>query len=416
MRPPSPAYRRFTLLFAAGFAAGCLLLLANLLVMRGAGENGTLDAMIERQLAGHGLYNALGQSLAEYKYARYRAVRPEVAVLGTSRSFPYRAHFFTRSFYNLGGLIVSPAQALALADRLLLAEKPKLVILNLDYWNFRRELPNEPEPRLRPFGGHAGLGGVNRLTLALHLLGDGRISWAEAVALASGAIAADVEGVPRIGLTAVLRDLGFGPDGSYYNFGALPALLRQDPSERSAEIVAGIDAGTYTYGGTLNRQAMLETHAFVERMRAEGIPVILVAPPVSHAAMAAMRRHPQAFAYVEAWRRAMSEQFPGIFFDFHDPATVSLDDREFYDAVHGGEVTYMRMTLAMARAPDSPLAGIADEAWLESKIAAHAGTTTVADDPLGRAYNRLLRAEYNRFAVMATAHDNTVIDPTSTGH
>src|SRR5580693_8571968 len=139
MRP-----RRFLLSLTTVYAMLVVAIGVNYAVLWRAGELRALGDIIARQRESGAIYNALSIGFADYKYAAYRAVAPQIVAIGTSRAMQIRQRDFVAPFYNLGGLTQGPEQANVLADRLLLrGDPPGVVIFALDFWTFCRP-PGQP--------------------------------------------------------------------------------------------------------------------------------------------------------------------------------------------------------------------------------------------------------------------------------
>ena len=101
------------------------LIAVNYFVLYQTGELDGLDKIVKAQQQTSGLYNGLSEGMAAYKYEGYRQRRPEIVAIGTSRAMQIRDYFFTKPFYNLGGLVQGQTQAFALLDQLILKHPPK---------------------------------------------------------------------------------------------------------------------------------------------------------------------------------------------------------------------------------------------------------------------------------------------------
>jgi hypothetical protein len=345
-----------------------------------AGELLGVDEIIARQHRDGAIYNALSISFADYKYAAYRAAAPWIVAIGTSRAMQIRQHDFVAPFYNLGGLSQGPDQANALADRLLLrGDAPRLVIFALDFWTFCQ--PPGQSSAGRPAAAasvHDGMGEPPRHFLTYRLLLEGRFAIADYVKLFSPQSTDDVD---RVGLGARLGASGFAADGSIY--GAAPESTLE---ARWRGMFARIGAGTDQFAKdcTVSEAALDALRLFVNRMEAAGSRVALMLAPLPGAVIERLQTEGR-YAYMDELRRLLAARFPLQFADFLDLRGVSPDS-EFLDGMHGGDVTYMRIILAMARRPGSPLRWLVDEVGLEMQIGLWAGHARIPTDPINRRF------------------------------
>ena len=118
------------------------LIAVNYYVLYQTGELDGLDKIVKAQQQTSGLYNGLSEGMAAYKYEGYRQRRPEIVAIGTSRAMQIRDYFFTKPFYNLGGLVQGQTQAFALLDQLILKHPPQTIIFAVDFWTFCTQKKN----------------------------------------------------------------------------------------------------------------------------------------------------------------------------------------------------------------------------------------------------------------------------------
>jgi len=372
---PSPS--RFLMVFLVLYGAMALLVGVNALVIGNTREYGDLDRLIEEQGRVKGLYRGLAHSFFEFRQRSYARRRPEVTIIGTSRSQEVKSYFFTRPFYNLGGPVYSPFQAGVLADKILMAAPPKTLIYVLELAPFCGKT-DELDRRAQEW--HADGGYSNRYWLVTRLLMEGRISVAQVFDLATGRISA---GDDLFGISAALTGSGFGPDGSIYNFVRLREMATMDVPARFTQLF-GLTDPSWSERCHLSRVAMNGIDAFVAKMHAVGTEVVLMLAPYPSKTLEGAARQNDDLGYLDEMRRELATKYPHHFFDFTDLRPLGANDCEFLDSAHGGEVAYMRMVNAAARDPLSPLHEVVDRAYLERAIEANAGRTMVADDDIGR--------------------------------
>ena len=176
-------------------------------------------------------------------------------------------------------------------DRLLREQPPQLVIFVVDYWAFctgKEEFP----PFKRPRGTfHDGQGNPNKSTLLWRLLIEGQLSLAELGKVLKRAISSETRALPRIGISSLISDSGFGADGSMYNFVTRGSVdPAPEPSKRSHISIEALRRGE----GRLPKYCRLSAEgiALIAMLGAElagqGIDLVVIAPPVSGALFDAM--------------------------------------------------------------------------------------------------------------------------------
>ena len=205
----------FVLLLA--YVSIAALITMNFSVLYFTGELDGLDKIVKAQQQTSGLYNGLSEGMAAYKYEGYRQRRPEIVAIGTSRAMQIRDYFFTKPFYNLGGLVQGQTQAFALLDQLILKHPPQTIIFAVDFWTFCTQKKGFL-PFIRPTGTfHDGQGNPSDPLLLIRLLAEGRLSSESLKQITTHLFNPLQRALPRTGISAPLTDSGFGPDGSMYN-------------------------------------------------------------------------------------------------------------------------------------------------------------------------------------------------------
>ena len=143
--------RTYTLVLLLAYISLAVIIVVNYFVLYRTGELDGLEKIVKAQQQTPSIYNGLSEVMAAYKYEGYRQRRPEIVAIGTSSAMQIRDYFFTKSFYNLGGLAHGQSQAFALMDQLIYKHPPKTVLFAVDFWTFCIQKSEYP-PFKRPTG------------------------------------------------------------------------------------------------------------------------------------------------------------------------------------------------------------------------------------------------------------------------
>lgn len=306
-----------------------------------------VDAAAKAQVASKGVANLLSAPFYPYKRAMYEAIRPDVTVLGTSRSMHFREFMFRASFYSMGGGAGTIDYAFSIADDLLFRIPPKLLVLAIDipmFWA-DRELYKEQarRPHRLPVEGTP----INPLVLPLKLFLDGRLTVAQVWRILSGNTA---DAVPTFGLYAKIGGAAFAADGSALHVHVLANRLLWPAADRFKEVLAGIGVPGATLlpgrGAAVDRRQIALLRAFIDESAAHGTVVVPVLVPFPPMVMAAVKASP-AYGYMRNARQELQREIPEII-DLLDPQSIDSPDCEFYDGSHGGDITSARMVLKIA--------------------------------------------------------------------
>jgi hypothetical protein len=308
-----------------------------------------------------------------YKLALYRLRKPDVAVVGSSRAIQFIRRGFTRSMVNMGSMR-DLAQIDALLRAMLAAERPRLIILTIDFWWFNRARTEEAAD-LQPDG--QGQLSLVQLGKPFAWIAEGKIGVGDFLA---GALLPSYQ-PDGIGVAAIFDHAGYDRDGAYDYGGQLRG--------RQRHIDAGFKRTLFRIGEThahnkFNMRApfdeaewrhLLDIIAMIE---SQGIELIIVLPPVSKTVADALAAGgtPTLLAELNARLTGLGRPV----FDFHDPTALGSGECEFIDGFHGGRVTYLRMLAAIVKSGRTPLADYVDQELIEQMIAANAGHAMLKED------------------------------------
>ena len=368
----------FVLLLA--YVSIAALIMMNFSVLYFTGELDGLDKIVKAQQQTPSLYNGLSEGMAAYKYEGYRQRRPEVVAIGTSRAMQIRDYFFTKPFYNLGGLVQGQSQAFALIDQLIIKHPPKMIIFAVDFWTFCSQ-KKEFLPFIRPTGTfHDGQGNPSDPLLLIRLLAEGSLSSEDLKQIAVRLFNPPKRALPRTGISALLRDGGFGPDGSLYNLLSTKSTnTLSDIGARSQIQIKALNLGKGRFppNCTVSNEGLSHLTMLGTELANQGINLIVIAPPITSALLKAVKKSPAANTYMSQWRQRLKEAWPQTY-DFTDPRSIGSSDCEFYDGIHGGEVAYARIFRALAKSGPKRLKQVLNVKNLDQVIAIGKNKITVA--------------------------------------
>lgn len=373
--------RVYVLILLAVLVLGCLTYLPGQLVLLRTGETLSFDEIIATQQRGDGLYFGLAQAPGNYKFAVYKKRKPDIVILGSSRAHHERQEFYNLPTYSMSGIVYTPADAIETMDLLIPVHKPKYVIFNLDFFAFcTHDLGVASQTRFaRPHGkpntGWAW-GATNRFRLVPDLIRSGQLKLRDAIQLALGHFHQAPDGVPLIGMSALLQQRGFRLDGSLSTVTDVP--------QRAAEMQAAYQEprnGTWHFEGGcyFDPQAMAQLQLLQDEMRRDGVILVLHMPPISpHMYQLFMAARPDVVGYYKIFLGLLRHHnFPN-FFNHTDGGEIGARESEFEDAVHGGDVSEARSILAAANAPGSVLAPIVNRRFLQRFVRERSGDLEVA--------------------------------------
>lgn len=315
-------------------------------------ELADFDTLIAKQ---HGSQDnligmAYNEQTAYLKITNVNYYKPDVIALGTSRVMQFRKEFFSASFYNCGGSLVSSYdQYLNFLKNM--EYQPKIVIIGLDFWLWNADFSGI----LNAYPEYYKIGLDSRdKTAVVQSLFDAWISrkWSFS----------SLHSFPgNTGLSGKVKNSGYAADGSYY-YGSKYVHPETD-EERCRDVYNRIVSGTnmFEYGENLNSKAQPLLENLLEYCKTNDMEVIGFIPPVADSVYR-MIEDSGKYSYLkkmdEACRKSF-EKYGYAYFNFSNPAEFGADDSFFIDGYHGGDIIYAMFALDMA--DKSALSGYVDK-------------------------------------------------------
>ncbi len=300
-----------------------------------------------------------------YKLAAFEDVSPRIVALGSSRVLEFHGRMFAQPFYNLGRAMNDLADAQELLRRMERKGAPDLVLLGLDYWLF------SPGYQLHESPASPAVDAADPVQL-FRLVG---AVWKNTeLAVNPWVLLTQGPGCP-IGIAAKRYRAGFGADGFYYYGDRLlrPQGSAEDYQFRDSLSRTRHGAPRFNHADEPDPARIEALVAIVRALEAQGARVIAFAPPVAPRVAKEMADSGK-YGYVpKSWSALMERGVP--VHDFHDPASLGLQDCEFVDGFHAGDAAFARILRTLAdREPD--LAPYVDRAELE-RLSAITGRAAV---------------------------------------
>lgn len=334
---PAAHLGRYILAFLLPPLAAALFLGALYLFLVQVGETtGPIAAAHRQAETGEKYGAALVYRPFAFKLERYRAIKPDVLIVGSSRVMAFAGEAFNTSMYNSGGGANTLAQAVAFIRAARDIHKPKTILFGLDFWWFNPNREEEIDTTTQDSD-----------TIKLSLSQIIRpIEW-----MASGHVSAKQfvttlfkSHQPGIGALAQFYGQGWDRHGRY-DYGQLfdGRMKSEDMQfERTLERVRKAKPNSkLSVRVAPSETAILDLKNLIDEVRADGIEIILLLPPIAPRVFAELTRDPEQ-ALIPVWTKAMYRMGVPVG-DAHQISSLELNPCEFIDGFHGGEVTYLRI-------------------------------------------------------------------------
>jgi len=317
------------------------------------GDRLTPEQAVREPLELDRVYNSLNFSMRDMKLALYGSLRPEIVIMGSSRSMQFRDYFFSRSAMTLGGAahggaISYPVDILTVWKDILDISQPSVVVLQLDYWRYtgspgeRRGYRNEVRTPVVPIRG-AFLGTnpdfpmLRYLSLDLGYLETFLNAGADQNTRFAGPLA-------MVGANAIRTRSGILHDGSIFD-------LRDPPlTERffSGNEVPAAGSPPFQEAREPDHTIISNLREAILEIESAGTEVFVIFPPMAPAALSHMED--ERYRYVEETMLAVEAAVSDIapVYVAHSASAIGAPACEFIDESHGGEVAYARMLLQLS--------------------------------------------------------------------
>jgi hypothetical protein len=274
-----------------------------------------------------------------------RLLRPEVLVMGASRSNQWRSAFKPQTFYNAGNCVYAQRDYRQMLEDLG-DYSPRVIIFSVDFYTF-----NNTWDQRFALVSHGDLGTLNSAetaNISRQLLNEAKSDPREF----SLNLREPLYGMPALGLMAARSGSGFRIDGSYQYGGRI--LGDAGVSLESAVQRVALGEEPFQPGRRIDEEQRREFERFVDLARRKGITLVGITVPFAPALVEALDRSPQH----EIWREFQKPEFAGwirrqgvIYFNFTHLESFGGKADEFADPFHPSEPADIRMLLTMLREP-----------------------------------------------------------------
>ncbi len=359
-------YIVFLCLLGTFFAFGYYFLLK-------AHELTDMREIVKKQQEDNGIYlSALRTEFYAYKLKGYELRKPDIAVIGSSRTLQIREGSFNTSFYNLGLAVRSIDNANMMFDDMLKIHKPKFIILSLDAWWFN---PNSRVANFDPKPTEYGTTfSANQLLMPYRWMIEGKISIDKAKDIVFG-------NVQDYGIQGITKRDGMIADGScVYNHQLFSGKPFDDA--KFALSIRSIERSDmrFEHADEYDESQLQKLELLVEKLKSNGVDFVMIFPPYAPQ-IADMIQNSGHYKYIDKLRDRLKTDYPDVFFDFFDGRALGSGDCEFNDGFHGGEVTYLRILSAIHEKRPMKYLNIDKVNDLIARYSGNASTSSTKEKP-----------------------------------
>lgn len=336
-------FKRYLAAYFALMGIAAAALVPNYFFLKNSGELLSLPKIVEIQCASSTnilFGTALHDITFFYKQYLFDKLNPEVVGLGSSRMMLLRKEFFKRPFVNMGGTMGSFIQGLVIADKITGTDKNlKTVLIGVDFWWFNGKLEHSfetTEPQHLTF---------KKLLTPFTWLYKGKITAGEYLRRASPFY--DSCNDKYIGVLANRMGSGFGPDGSYF-YSNVFIGEKYSPKQISIYVdMARKGTARFLSADRIVQSRLDSLIKLLKVFKSKNINVVVFLTPVAPSVAKAMKESGN-FKYVDDMKESFAKNNIR-YYDFLDVSMLGATDSEFYDGIHGSELTYCRILDSLYR-------------------------------------------------------------------
>jgi hypothetical protein len=380
---PTEPKRRFIcklLIFLAPFVLAWGL---PIYVMVAGGEFASHEEVIRAQLESTEPIRysaAFSARFPHYKRVFTNEVKPQILVLGSSRSMQIRSRFFNPDyrFYSASGSVARMAHAKYFLEHLEQEARDaiELIVIGIDQDFFNVKFDNgslDQNNFLDSFNNDVSAGIVfkyNWMSVYKKLREGDVLTWSDCLNLPRS---------PHYGLAGKAQGRGFRLDGSSYykdfienggndyeGYGDYHFLETLD------KIAKGSDSSRFSHSPTISPASLAHLDDFLAYCQQEGIYVVGYLPGYATVVWQKMNSMGDKYGYLHGLPEAVDARFKKYgmrIWDFSDITSFGSSDEETIGGFHVSENAHLRMQIIMAEEDERLRAYSADLDFLRKRLA-----------------------------------------------
>lgn len=336
---------RFFVSFAVTVALFGLYLAINYGVVLLAGEMRSYESVIlEQQDRRDTRYGCIfNNDYISYKKRLYSVRKPDILVLGSSRTLQYAQPFFTETMANCGLAANNVYTARQFLRFIQQEHIPRTVILGIDHWWLIENLGKVQDTERVSTGSEITF---DKLYSPLVHAMQGKIAFSE---LLRGAVLENpgerIDG--RIGLAALGLDGGFSYDGSRrYGINMIKPMDEIESFDTVGMEAILAQPVIYEFAREYRKESVELLFSEVVALREKGVNVVVFIPPVFPDYYRYMVSSGE-YAYVPLLLDHLREQY-GVH-AYVDPLTLGLSASDFHDLIHARPAVFAKIILDLMR-------------------------------------------------------------------
>lgn len=298
-------------------------------------ETGNITKEIIRNKQKYLLPDSRGLDYVLIKSNIYNKIRPRIVAIGSSRVLQFRESFFSKSFYNMGYTVGDIPAIKATVNHMDKSHRPDLIIVGIDFWWFLKNYTLNPVYSGSKREG-LSIKGILKYIFYPYFL------WIKN----ESNLAAFIESFYSPKITSDSR--GTIHDGSFLYFDIIDGSSPHDVKFRKTEKRVHDCTSPFFSAREISKEHVEAFITYAKELQAIARHVVYIMPPISNYIYRDMKSNENLYPHVFLLKKMLEDKGIRVF-DYTDPLTVNSSDCEMIDGFHGGEITYARLMLDLAR-------------------------------------------------------------------
>jgi len=276
-----------------------------------------------------------------YKLNRAKYVKPDILIMGSSRSCPFQEKYFNHSFYNASLVMQSMQHGYQFLKDLFLSHRPKHIVLCIEFWWFNNKTFSEIEhlPLLNE-NDHFDYDSINKFYEYYH---DSLITDVIIEDLLHNKKYTKNSNANTIGLRAKSNSEGFFSDGYYLHAGSiLDFPLNSSQKDIKCEQYIENSFFHFEKSTTLDKEKINIFFNIIDYCKKNNVEITVLSTPISDKIFNRLMIGDD-YSYIPQFVELMRTQNKFEFFDYLNPKKIKIIQDEFRDCFHAGDIAYMKI-------------------------------------------------------------------------
>lgn len=287
----------------------------------------------------------------DFRYMKWLSITYQgnnvIMALGSSRVLQFQKQMFDSTFFNAGKAISGLNDCKSFLQSIPKPKYPKYLIIGLDQWMFNEACDSlKYTPSKESWGIRGSI--YPTISICREIYKDifsGKYNFR---------LFFKSDSIYKVGLNALVHNMGFLNDGSYYYGDLIVKLLKNDSTYSDFEYRDTYDRirkgnDIFESGNSVNDKAITVLNDFLQYCKENKIQVVAFLPPFADNVYKRLILNGNYGYLKEIYPKTKTvfEKYNYELYDFSSVSACNSSDSETIDGIHGGSLTYQRLLIQM---------------------------------------------------------------------